>query len=339
MEILIPHSIDDIKLYAVIFITSIILSIILTPIVKKIAIKHGFVDLPDERKMHKEPVAYGGGIAIFISFFLTVIGGSAYLYFSGMQISSRDIRIAAAFLIGTFFSALLGFIDDKIAMKAKHKLIAQILIILILVPFGVSVTFLSNPFADGMFYFPTWVAVLITIFWIAGIMNAINLLDGLDGLLGGVAAISGIIFAIVAFIKGHYVIVAIMVAMAGSCIGFLKYNFNPAKIFMGDTGSLCIGMSFGIASVLGGLKTTTTLSLLIPFLIMGLPILDTSWAIIRRATNGQPIFKPDKGHIHHRLLGLGLSVRQAVIIIYAINLILGIAAIAICYSCHTGINS
>ena len=149
--------------------------------------------------------------------------------------------------------------------------------------------------------------------------------------MGGVSVISAIVFLFVALMKGQLLVAGIMAALAGSALGFLKYNFHPAKIFMGDTGSLFIGSIFGIASVVGGLKTTTTVAMIIPFLIMGLPIFDTAWAIIRRASNHQPIFKPDKGHIHHRLLALGLTQVQAVLIIYSINVLLGLIALSICY--------
>ncbi len=320
--------------YGALFSLALLLCLVFTPLVMKVALKNGFVDKPDERKMHKLPVAYGGGIAIFLSFFLTALIGLGFVFYKTIELSQKDLHIILAFLIGSAMASAIGFIDDLISMKAKTKLLAQIIAILLLIPLGVSVTFITNPFGANLIYLHPWAAAVITVFWIVGIMNAVNLLDGLDGLLGGVTAISAIVFFIVSLMKGQYIIAGIMIALAGSALGFLRYNFNPAKIFMGDTGSLFIGMLFGIASVIGGLKTTTTVAILIPFLIMGLPILDTSWAIIRRAKNRQPIFKPDKGHIHHRLLGMGLTVKQAVIIIYLINIALGITAILICRSCR-----
>ena len=224
-----------------------------------------------------------------------------------------------------------GFIDDIINMPAKVKLLCQIFTVSIVMFFGILVNFFTNPFGEGLIYLPIYIAVPVTIFWIVGITNAVNLLDGLDGLLGGITVISAIIFLFVSIMKGQLLVAGIMVALAGSALGFLKYNFHPAKIFMGDTGSLFIGSIFAIASVVGGLKTTTTVAMVIPFLIMGLPIFDTAWAIVRRASNHQPIFKPDKGHIHHRLLALGLTQVQAVLIIYSINILLGLIALSVCY--------
>ncbi len=322
--------------YLFLFLTALISSLLITPLVMKIALKKGFVDKPDERKMHKQPVAYGGGIAIFLSFMLAVVLGFVLLYFYKIELPTRDMHIIQAFVIGGFLAALTGFIDDWKSMPAKVKLLCQLLSILVIMPLGVSMTFISNPFGETLIYLPKWLGIGLTLFWMAGIMNAVNLLDGLDGLLGGVSAISALVFVCVALMKGHFLVAGIMIILVGSALGFLKYNFNPAKIFMGDTGSLFIGMVFAIASIIGGLKTTTAFALLIPFLIMGLPIIDTSWAIIRRAKNRQPIFKPDKGHIHHRLLGLGLTQKQAVCIIYVINLVLGLTAIAICYYTNAG---
>lgn len=307
-----------------------------TPIVMKISSDHGFVDRPNDRKMHKVPIPYGGGIATFLGFLVASCCGYMILQRLQPEMPARDTLLFSAFVIGGFLSFIIGFIDDLISMPAKAKLLCQIVAVSIVMIFGVALTFVTNPFGEGLIYFPLWVSIPITIFWIVGIMNAVNLLDGLDGLLGGVSAISSVVFVAVAFMKGQILVALVMAALAGACLGFLKYNFNPAKIFMGDTGSLFIGMIFGIGSIMGGFKTTTTLAFIIPFLIMGLPIIDTTWAIIRRVSNRQPIFKPDKGHIHHRLLGLGLTQKQAVLIIYGINVVLGLTALAICYFTSLG---
>ncbi len=318
-------------IFAGVFIAALLISFFLTPLVIKIAAAKGFVDRPNERKMHKVPIPYGGGIAMFIAFIASASLGFAVMWIYRSEASMREILLFTAFCAGSFLAFVIGLIDDIISMPAKVKLLCQIVAVSIVMAFGVSVTFVTNPFGEGLIYFPVFVTIPLTIFWIVGIMNAVNLLDGLDGLLGGVSVISALVFFIVSCMKGQILVACMMAAIAGSALGFLKYNFNPAKIFMGDTGSLFLGMVFAIASVVGGLKTTTTVAFLIPFLIMGFPIIDTAWAIIRRASSRQPIFKPDKGHIHHRLLGLGLTQKQAVCIIYAINLCLGLIAIAICY--------
>ena len=314
-----------------VFLLALVVTYFLTPIVIKISSEKGFVDRPNERKVHKEPIPYGGGIATFIGFLVASCVGMAIWKHFNPEIPSRDVMLFCGFLVAAFLSFVTGFIDDIINMPAKVKLLCQIFTVSIVMFFGIIVNFFTNPFAEGLIYLPIYIAVPVTIFWIVGITNAVNLLDGLDGLLGGITVISAVIFLFVAIMKGQILVAGIMAALAGSALGFLKYNFHPAKIFMGDTGSLFIGSIFGIASVVGGLKTTTAVAMIIPFLIMGLPIFDTAWAIIRRASNHQPIFKPDKGHIHHRLLALGLTQVQAVLIIYSINVLLGLIALSVCY--------
>ena len=315
----------------VIFLLALSVTYFLTPTVIKISSANGFVDRPNERKVHKEPIPYGGGIATFIGFLVASCVGMAIWKHYNPEISSRDLMLFCGFLVAAFLSFVTGFIDDIINMPAKVKLLCQIFTVSIVMFFGILVDFFTDPFGEGLIYLPIYIAVPVTIFWIVGITNAVNLLDGLDGLLGGITVISAVIFLFVAIMKGQLLVAGIMAALAGSALGFLKYNFHPAKIFMGDTGSLFIGSIFAIASVVGGLKTTTTVAMVIPFLIMGLPIFDTAWAIVRRASNHQPIFKPDKGHIHHRLLALGLTQVQAVLIIYSINILLGLIALSVCY--------
>ena len=314
-----------------VFLLALAVTYFLTPVVIKVSSEKGFVDRPNERKVHKEPIPYGGGIATFIGFLVASCVGMAIWKHLNPEIPSRDVMLFCGFLVAAFLLCVTGFIDDIINMPAKVKLLCQIFTVSIVMFFGIIVNFVTNPFGEGLIYLPMYIAVPVTIFWIVGITNAVNLLDGLDGLLGGVSVISAIVFLFVAIMKGQLLVAGIMAALAGSALGFLKYNFHPAKIFMGDTGSLFIGSIFGIASVVGGLKTTTTVAMIIPFLIMGLPIFDTAWAIIRRASNHQPIFKPDKGHIHHRLLALGLTQVQAVLIIYSINVLLGLIALSVCY--------
>ena len=315
----------------IVFLLALAVTYFLTPVVIKVSSEKGFVDRPNERKVHKEPIPYGGGIATFIGFLVASCVGMAIWKHLNPEIPSRDVMLFCGFLVAAFLLCVTGFIDDIINMPAKVKLLCQIFTVSIVMFFGIIVNFVTNPFGEGLIYLPMYIAVPVTIFWIVGITNAVNLLDGLDGLLGGVSVISAIVFLCVALMKGQLLVAGIMAALAGSALGFLKYNFHPAKIFMGDTGSLFIGSVFGIASVVGGLKTTTTVAMIIPFLIMGLPIFDTAWAIIRRASNHQPIFKPDKGHIHHRLLALGLTQVQAVLIIYSINIVLGLIALSVCY--------
>jgi UDP-GlcNAc:undecaprenyl-phosphate/decaprenyl-phosphate GlcNAc-1-phosphate transferase len=313
------------------FFAALVLALLLTPLVKICAIKLNIVDKPNERKVHKVPIPVGGGVAIYLSFFITLMSAMALYHFSGHIFTGRDLSIVISLALAGSLILVVGLIDDIRNMPPKVKLACQILIILLIIPFGVTINFLSHPRGD-IIYLPRWLSIALTLFWIAGIMNAVNLLDGLDGLLAGVSSISAILFLFVSLIKGQYFIALIMAILAGSTLGFLRYNFNPAQLFMGDTGSLFLGMTFAILSVVGALKGTTTVALFVPVFIMGLPILDTLWAIVRRAKNRQPIFKADRGHIHHKLLGLGLSQRQVVLVIYAINICFGLIGLYLCHS-------
>ena len=309
-------------------------SLIITPVIRSLALKLNIVDRPDERKMHKVPIPYGGGVAIYLSFFfgLVMLLCLYPLAVKGSQqiFTPRNMRILLSLFLGGTLTMLLGMVDDVRVLRPKVKLLGQILIIFIMYAFGVAISFVSNPFDGSIFYLPRWLSITVTILWIAGIMNAMNLLDGLDGLLAGVSAISALIFLGVSLMKGQLLIAMLMAILAGSTLGFLRYNFNPAQLFMGDTGSLFLGVFFASISVVGALKSTTTVAFFVPVFIMGLPIIDTLWAIIRRARKKQPIFKADKEHIHHKLISLGLSVRQAVIIIYIVNICFGLIGLALC---------
>jgi UDP-GlcNAc:undecaprenyl-phosphate GlcNAc-1-phosphate transferase len=226
---------------------------------------------------------------------------------------------------GASLMFLLGVADDLKSLSAKFKFVCQILIALFAFWMGVKITVLSNPFG-GMFLVPEWLSAVFTVFWLVGITNTINLIDGLDGLAAGVSTIAGVTLSIIALKTNQVFSAVIILSLVGGTIGFLRYNFNPAKIFMGDSGSLFLGFTLAAISISGVLKLAATVTILLPLLILGFPIIDTTFAIIRRAVNGKPIFQPDKGHLHHRLLGFGLSHRRVVVIIYCFSsLLAGIA--------------
>ena len=220
---------------------------------------------------------------------------------------------------------LLGVIDDLKPLPAKVKFVCQIIVSLIAFSFGVKIGVLSNPFG-GMIILPYWVSMAVSVFWLVGITNTINLIDGLDGLAAGISVIAGITLSIIALQTNQVFGAVIILTLVGGTIGFLRYNFNPAKIFMGDSGSLFLGFTLAAISITSVLKLAATVTILLPLLILGFPILDTTFAIVRRAANGKPIFQPDKGHLHHRLLGIGLSQRRVVIVIYGFSsLMAGVA--------------
>jgi len=305
--------------YIIAFIASLIISFAITPFIKKLAVKVGAIDVPnDERRVHSKPTPRLGGLSIYIAFVvmaLLLIPFSTKLF---------------GILGGATIIVMLGVVDDINPLPAKIKLVVQIGAAVLLVYSGVKVEWVTNPFdhVDGMFYLGIF-SIPITIFWIVGITNTLNLIDGLDGLAAGIASIASISLLVVSIINGHGVVVILAAALAGAALGFLPYNFNPAKIFMGDTGSTFLGFVLAAISVEGAVKGVATLAIAIPLLVLGLPIFDTAFAIIRRAANGKPIMEADKGHLHHRLLELGLSQRQVVFTLYVVSAFLGLGAIVL----------
>lgn len=310
------------------FLGGFVLTLLATPMVRRLAVHCGALDKPDARKIHDKPMPLWGGIGVSISaiaaFLITLFG------FSDLSLSERQLTGVLAIVVCSLLIVGVGMIDDRLGMAAKTKLVAQIGLALILIGAGVRIDFFSLPMLDRVFYLKEWEAIGLSLLWIVGVTNAVNLLDGLDGLVSGVACGSAFILAIVAAINGQWLPVLAMAALVGATLGFLRFNFNPATIFMGDTGSLFLGMTFASWSLLGFLKTTATVTLAVPILlVMAVPLLDTSFAIVRRSLARQPIFKPDKGHLHHRLLSKGMSQKQAVITIYAINTAFGLAGLAL----------
>lgn len=298
-----------------------------TPRVMKLAVHAGALDKPDHRKIHSKPMPLWGGLGVSLS---ATIAFLTALYASGLAMSPRQIDGVIAIVLCSLLIVGVGMVDDRFGMAAKVKLMAQIGLSLILVGAGVRIDFFSLPLVSGVVYLSEWQCIALSMLWLVGVTNAVNLLDGLDGLVSGVACGSALILAVVAALNGQWLPVLAMAALAGATLGFLRFNFNPAQLFMGDTGSLWLGLMFASWSLLGYLKTTATVTLTVPILlVMAVPLLDTSFAIIRRGWARQPIFKPDKGHLHHRLLSTGMSQKQAVITIYAINTAFGLAGLAL----------
>ena len=311
--------------YFVPFLIALIVAYVLTPGVKKLAIKVGAVDKPNARKVHTHAIPRLGGLAIYIGFMAAVL----------FCVPVRHELLGL--LLGCTAIVALGIWDDICNIPAKVKLVGQIVAACIPIAFGIQIEWLTNPFGT-LIVLPELVAVPVTIFWIIGFTNTVNLIDGLDGLAAGVSFIASVSMFLLAYTMNQYLPAMIIVAMAGAALGFLQYNFNPAKIFMGDTGSMLLGYTMAVAAVLGLVKTAATIALVVPLIALGLPILDTLFAIIRRKMSGVPIFQPDKGHLHHRLLALGMSQKQAVLIMYFVSIVLGIVALFVAnVSYQTGI--
>lgn len=295
------------------FTVSLLTALFVTPLVIKIAKMIGAVDKPNERKVHTNLIPRLGGLAIFIG----VIAG----YFTAGLHHEKVTAIS----VGAILIVIIGILDDKYELSAKVKFLGQLIVAGIIVSSGLTVNLITIPYIGdfelGMWSYP------ITVFWIVGITNAINLIDGLDGLSGGISAIGIGTVAILAGMNGKVLIFTLSIILLGSILGFLYHNFYPAKIFMGDTGALFLGYSISILSLLGLYKSVTLFSFLVPIIILGVPIFDTTYAIIRRIVNKKPISAPDKFHLHHRLLALGLSHRNTVLAIYAFGILFAVSAL------------
>lgn len=301
------------KFFLIPIVLCFISSLLLTPLVKRIAVKIGATDRPNERKVHTKIMPRLGGLAIFFSFMIGII-----LYYP----TNSD---AWLLIFGGSIIVIVGVLDDIICLSAKVKFLGQILAALIPVIGGIQIDYVAIP--NGEFIDFGFMAIPITIFWIVAITNAINLIDGLDGLAAGVSSIAILTISVIAFTFGNPLATLIGILLLGSTLGFLVYNFYPAKIFMGDTGSLFLGYMISVLSVLGLTKSATIFSLIIPIIILAVPILDTTSAIIRRLVNKKPLSSPDKFHLHHSIIRLGFTHRQAVIFIYLLSGLFSVAAI------------
>ncbi|MBR1552998.1 MAG: undecaprenyl/decaprenyl-phosphate alpha-N-acetylglucosaminyl 1-phosphate transferase [Schwartzia sp.] len=296
-------------------------SVVLTPFVIKLAFRTGALDAPDARKVHKKPIPRIGGLAIYAGFMI-----SMGLLLEMSEIPEEMAQGVIGLFVGGSLIVALGLWDDYVSLPAKVKLLGQIFCAWAAVAFGVRIDFLTS-FSGEITYLYDYVTIPLTIFWMVGITNTVNLIDGLDGLAAGVATIASLTICLVALRMDILVVAVVTAALAGSAFGFLFYNFNPAKIFMGDTGSMFLGFMLSGISIVGVMKSAAIVALVVPVLALGLPILDTTFAIVRRWLAGVPIMKPDKGHLHHRLLNLGFSQRQAVLLMYVISAVLGSGAI------------
>lgn len=297
-------------------------ALLITPLVRKWAFKWGALDRPNQRKVHQQVMPRLGGLAVFIAFTTAVL--------LTQEISSHIIGL----LVGGALIILLGFVDDTRGISPKVKLAGQLVAACAVIPFGLQVNFVTNPFSDELLALGL-LSIPVTVMWIVSVTNAVNLIDGLDGLAGGTVCIAALTLAAVVWIEaamsggsaGQSQAIALALILAAAVLGFLRYNFYPAKIFLGDTGSMYLGFSVAVLSVMGLAKSATFISVIIPVVILGIPLLDTTCAIIRRFQGQKPITQPDKEHLHHRLMKMGLNHRQAVLCIYGVNIVLGLSAI------------
>ncbi|GAU75719.1 MraY family glycosyltransferase [Fusibacter sp. 3D3] len=296
-----------------------VISFLCTPLVIKMAHRFGAIDIPkDDRRVHNKPIPLWGGVAIFTGFFV-----SMFLF--------SDIHTTKLFglFMGSIVVLVTGMVDDVRPLGAKTKLFMQFVAASILVFSGFEINFLTNFFGSSEYIYFGMFSIPVSIIWIVGVTNTVNLIDGLDGLAAGISAIAAITLGYIAFINHRYDAATITLILAGSSLGFLPYNFNPAKIFMGDAGALFLGLVLSAISIEGALKGATALTVVVPIIALGVPIFDTAFAIVRRLINKRPIMEADKGHLHHRFLSIGYNQRKAVLSIYLIGALMGAGAIAL----------
>ena len=300
------------------FAVSLLVAYVMTPPVKRFAEKVGAIDVPrDNRRVHDHPIPRMGGLAIFIGFVLSLI------FFVPM--STKVLGL----LVGSVIIAVMGGVDDIVSLNPWVKLAGQIVAALVAIRCGLVFDVISNPniFAEETYIEIGWLSIPLTMLWIVGCTNAVNLIDGLDGLAVGVSAISSMTMLIVSLFVSEPVVSIILAALTGACLGFMPYNLNPAKIFMGDVGSQLLGFVLSTASIMGLFKLHAIITFFLPLLALALPLADTIFAFFRRILHGQSPFKADKGHFHHRLLAMGLNQKQVVAVLYGISAVLGLLAV------------
>jgi UDP-GlcNAc:undecaprenyl-phosphate/decaprenyl-phosphate GlcNAc-1-phosphate transferase len=309
------------------FLGAALISFVLTPAVRAIAHRLDIVDEPNHRRVNTEPIARGGGVAVGIGFLvvslvLTVLvaGGVLGPGFSFLAIDQGEMT---ALLLGAAIAAAVGLLDDVLNLRARWQLVSQLILAVGAVLLGINIDSIANPFGPDQINLDGVWGVAFTIFWIVGMINSINWIDGLDGLSSGIGLIAAFTLGLISLTLGagpvgQPYVALLCFALAGALLGFLRWNFHPATIFAGTSGVMLLGYSLAILSILGSAKVAVAL------LVLGVPIIDTFWNIVRRLATGSSPFTPDRGHVHHRLMDLGLSQTRAVLVIYAITLALAI---------------
>ncbi len=301
-------------------------SFVLTPLTIRFATQLGAIDVPgEERRVHSRPIPRTGGLAVAIAFVgVGALGLIANQVFQ-VQLPGRPVRTAevAALFVGVAVGALFGYFDDRLQLRARWQFIAQFALAGIALVGGVAIDRLPNPLGEGSIPLTDAAAVAATTLWVVGMLNSVNFVDGLDGLLAGIALIAVTTLGVISLIgpAAQPVVAMLCALLAGALLGFLPYNFHPARVFIGTAGVFAVGYALAVLSVLGTAKVALAL------LVLGVPIIDTFWIIIRRVSSGRSPFSADRGHFHHRLLDLGLTHRQAVLLIYAICVILALAGL------------
>jgi UDP-GlcNAc:undecaprenyl-phosphate GlcNAc-1-phosphate transferase len=313
------------RTYFAVLILSALATFALTPVARWLALYLGAIDLPSERKIHRGAMPRLGGLA--------VVGGFCFPWVAFYVVNNRVTRtfqdyetLFTVLLVGASAMLVLGIYDDLRGVKASTKFVVQLVIALFLYYGGYRITALTNPFGQSLQLSPL-LALPVSVLWIVGITNALNLLDGIDGLAAGVTACISLSLALIDILSGNVIVALLTLCLAGACLGFLPFNFSPARIFLGDSGSLFIGVVLACIGMMSFFKAATATFIIVPLFVFGLPLYDTMTVMLGRARRGQPIFQADKSHVHHRLLALGLNHRQAAYFLYTIKVLLGAGAV------------
>ena len=316
---------DTIPYLIVALVAAAVASFLLTPLIRRIAVRYGAVDRPNQRRVNTLPVPRGGGVAVAIAF----VGVSVGLL--GLNVVAPFVTVPpsvqASDLVGLFVGAALatafGVIDDALDLRARWQFVGQLGLALFAIACGFVVDFIANPFGPRSLQLGGAISIGFTVLWIAGMINSINFIDGLDGLSSGIGLIAAITLGVISLTPqvGQPFIAVLCFALAGSLLGFLRWNFHPAAIFAGTSGVMFLGYTLALLSIMGTAKVAVAL------LVLGVPIIDAFWIIVRRLAERRSPFSPDRGHLHHRLLDVGLSHRQTVLLIYAICVVLAVLAL------------
>jgi len=311
-----------------IFIFASLLSLFLTPLVAEVARRWRILDAPGARKIHQAETPRAGGIAIYVAFMITFLAGLV-LQAGAHHLMIMDSRIAA-FLCGGALAFALGLWDDVRTLKPTWKLGGQVAAAVIAYAGGLQIAKVALPGSGELNL--TWLSLPATVLWFVLIINALNLIDGLDGLAAGIAFFASLVLLIVMELSGRALVAVGLACLAGAALGFLRYNFHPASIFLGDGGSYFLGYCLAALSIMGSVKSEATVAILIPVVALGVPVMDAVWSPIRRFLLGQRMFHPDRDHIHHRLLKLGYTHRRAVLLLYSITILMGLTSLSLVHT-------
>ena len=315
------------------FVAAVLVSLVATPWILRFVREHRILDHPDARRVHKQPLPRGGGVAVVVAF-LVVGGGLALagMALPGVNISKplSDGNVAGLF-VGAILATIIGALDDRYDLRARWQFLGQLLLAGVAVVAGIIVPYIGNPFGSGNIPFIAPVGIAFTFIWIVGMINSLNFIDGLDGLSSGISLIAALTLGVLSLtVQVNQPMVAVFCfVLAGGLLGFLRWNFHPAVIFQGTAGVMFLGYTLGVLAILGSAKVIVAL------LVLAVPIIDTFWVIVRRVSQGRSPFSPDRGHIHHLLLDLGLSHRSTVLLIYVVCGTLGLMSLFV--SSTTGV--